>query len=104
MPCNKHHQQQDNNWNQGESAVVKIWRVVCDFRLFQSRNSIAIFHADLVQMLQIMCKFVSLGIAILRIALERAIEHFLQLRRDRGIGDRRAARMVQQPVVHDLHG
>ena len=60
----------------------------------------AIFDADLVRVLQVVDEFVSVGVPIFGVPLQRPVKDLLQLRRNRGVGYARRNRVVEQPVIH----
>src|ERR1700686_5079242 len=65
---------------------------------------VAIRDAHLLGMLQILGKLARAGIAIRGVAFDRAINNFLELRRNLGIDFARRDGVVQQPVIHDGKG
>ena len=57
MTRDKHHQQQDHHRNERQCAVVEYLARDVRFALLPVAQFDTVFHADLVEMLEIVCKF-----------------------------------------------
>ena len=80
MACDENHQQQDNNRNQRKCRIISDLTGTVGSSSVPIPSFDPVFHSHRAQMLQVVCKFAGTVIAMLRIALESAVEHLLQLR------------------------
>jgi hypothetical protein len=82
------HQQQDDDGNHGQPAVIEnLTGVVWDLRFCQSRSSGRSSTPTWSWVFQVALELTRVGVAVFRVPLQRAVKNLLQLRRDRWVGD-----------------
>ena len=77
---NEEHEEEDYDWNHGEAAVVEDFAGGLGLADLPVAEFGAVFDADLVGMGEVMGEFVGFGVAVSGIALEGAVDDFLELR------------------------
>src|SRR5580704_14408334 len=98
------HEGQDSDRYQGQGSVIEKPARPVRLAFTPSVELRAVFYANFVQMAEVIGKLACLRIPVLRIPFQRPIDDLLKLRRNGWIENRGWSGIIQQTIIHRLHG